>query len=112
MLQTETYNKLFTMHGIVMIFFFLVPSIPSVLGNFLLPLMIGARDVAFPRLNLASWYIYIIGGLFTLYAIICGRRRHGLDFLRAVQHRLLQHARHGRRRRRFHHRLLVDFDRA
>ena len=54
LLQTETYNKLFTIHGIMMIFFFLVPSIPSVLGNFFVPLMIGARDVAFPKLNLAE----------------------------------------------------------
>src|SRR6266571_241798 len=61
LVQAETYNKLFTMHGIVMVFFFLIPSIPAVLGNFLLPLMIGARDVAFPRLNLASWYIFILG---------------------------------------------------
>src|SRR5207249_9485186 len=51
----ETYNKLFTMHGVMMIFFFLIPSIPAVLGNFLLPMMIGARDLAFPRLNLLSW---------------------------------------------------------
>src|SRR5205823_5252029 len=64
--QAETYNKLFSMHGIVMIFFFLIPSIPSVLGNFLIPLMIGARDVAFPRLNLLSWYLFVIGGLLTL----------------------------------------------
>ena len=63
--QAETYNKLFSMHGIVMIFFFLIPSIPSVLGNFLIPLMIGARDVAFPRLNLLSWYLFVIGGLLT-----------------------------------------------
>src|ERR1051326_5381707 len=61
--QTETYNKLFTMHGLIMIFFFLIPSIPAVLGNFLVPLMIGARDLAFPRLNLLSWYIYVLGGL-------------------------------------------------
>src|ERR1700719_5047034 len=54
LVQPETYNKLFTMHGIIMIFFFLIPSIPSVLGNFLVPLMIGARDLAFPRLNLLS----------------------------------------------------------
>ena len=53
-MQADTYNKLFTMHGIVMVFFFLIPSIPAVLGNFLIPLMIGARDLAFPRLNLAS----------------------------------------------------------
>src|SRR3954452_15338125 len=71
----ETYNKLFTLHGVVMVFFFLIPVIPSVLGNFLVPIMIGARDLAFPKLNLASWYIYIIGALFTLYTIVTG----GLD---------------------------------
>ncbi|HET8666886.1 MAG TPA: cbb3-type cytochrome c oxidase subunit I, partial [Terriglobales bacterium] len=75
MFQSDTYNKLFTMHGVVMVFFFLIPSVPAVLGNFLVPLMIGAKDLAFPKLNLASWYIYIIGGLLTLYAIITG----GLD---------------------------------
>ena len=57
--QPETYNKLFTLHGVVMVFFFLVPSIPAVLGNFLVPIMIGARDLAFPKINLLSWYIYI-----------------------------------------------------
>src|SRR5690349_9516969 len=55
--QPDTYNKLFTIHGIIMVFFFLVPSIPAVLGNFLVPIMIGARDLAFPRINLLSWYI-------------------------------------------------------
>ncbi len=58
LLTAETYNKTFTFHGVVMVWFFLIPSIPATLGNFLLPLMIGARDVAFPRLNLASWYLY------------------------------------------------------
>jgi cytochrome c oxidase subunit 1 len=71
----ETYNKLFTMHGVAMIFFFLIPSIPAVLGNFLLPIMIGAKDLAFPKLNLLSWYIYIIGGSFVLYSFSTG----GLD---------------------------------
>src|SRR6266536_2507165 len=75
MVSDATYNKLFTMHGVMMVFFFLIPAIPSVLGNFLIPIMIGAKDLAFPKLNLASWYIYIIGGLFTLYALITG----GLD---------------------------------
>src|SRR4030095_14023497 len=56
LVQAETYNRLFTMHGVIMVFFFLIPSIPAVLGNFLVPLMIGARDLAFPRLNLLSWY--------------------------------------------------------
>ena len=72
LVQAETYNKLFTMHGVTMIFFFLIPAIPAVLGNFLIPLMIGARDLAFPRLNLASWYLYITGGLFTLVAAAAG----------------------------------------
>src|SRR5207245_4754988 len=70
--SAETYNKFFTMHGVVMIFFFLIPSIPAVVGNFLIPLMIGAKDLAFPRLNLSSWYIFNLGGLFTLYSIIRG----------------------------------------
>src|SRR6185437_9903510 len=56
LLQPDMYNRMFTMHGIVMVWFFLIPSIPATLGNFLLPLMIGAHDLAFPRLNLASWY--------------------------------------------------------
>ncbi|MBM3225823.1 MAG: cytochrome c oxidase subunit I, partial [Candidatus Tectomicrobia bacterium] len=80
MVQSETYNKLFTMHGIIMIFFFLVPSIPAVLGNFLVPIMLGARDLAFPRLNLLSWYVYTIGGLFTLVAIVSGGVDTGWTF--------------------------------
>ncbi len=54
LVQPATYNKLFTIHGVVMIFFFLIPSIPAVLGNFLVPMMVGARDLAFPRINLAE----------------------------------------------------------
>jgi cytochrome c oxidase subunit I len=75
LVSDETYNKLFTMHGVMMVFFFLIPAIPAVLGNFLVPIMIGAKDLAFPKINLASWYIFMIGGLFTLYAIVAG----GLD---------------------------------
>lgn len=78
--DADTYNKLFTVHGIVMIFFFLVPLIPSVLGNFLVPLMIGARDLAFPRINLLSWYLYILGCLFTLSVIIRGGVDTGWTF--------------------------------
>src|SRR5438445_6252943 len=78
--QAETYNKLFTMHGVMMIFFFLIPSIPAVLGNFLVPMMIGARDLAFPRLNLLSWYIYIVGGLFTFGAVVAGGVDTGWTF--------------------------------
>jgi cytochrome c oxidase subunit 1 len=66
LVSDETYNKLFTMHGVMMVFFFLIPAIPAVLGNFLVPIMIGAKDLAFPKLNLLSWYIYVTGGLFTL----------------------------------------------
>jgi len=77
---SETYNKLFTIHGIVMIFFFLIPSVPAVLGNSLVPLMIGARDLAFPRLNLASWYIYSLGGVFTIVAIVGGGVDTGWTF--------------------------------
>ena len=78
--QSETYNKLFTMHGIIMVFFFLIPSIPATLGNFLVPLMIGARDLAFPRLNLASWYIYMVGGCFTVFVAIFGGVDTGWTF--------------------------------
>ena len=60
--EPGAYNKLFSMHGIIMVFFFLIPSIPAVLGNFLVPMMIGARDLAFPKINLLSWYIFMVGG--------------------------------------------------
>jgi cytochrome c oxidase subunit I len=80
LVQSETYNKMFTMHGIVMVFFFLIPSIPAVLGNFLIPIMIGAKDLAFPRLNLASWYIYMVGGALTLWAMIHGGVDTGWTF--------------------------------
>ncbi len=80
LVQPDTYNRLFTMHGILMVFFFLIPSVPAVLGNFLIPLMIGAKDLAFPKINLASWYIYTIGGLFTLWAIIQGGVDTGWTF--------------------------------
>jgi cytochrome c oxidase subunit 1 len=80
LVKAETYNKLFTMHGVTMVFFFLIPSIPATLGNFLLPMMIGAKDLAFPRLNLLSWYVYIVGGLFTLYAVASGGVDTGWTF--------------------------------
>lgn len=76
----ETYNKLFSMHGIIMVFFFLIPSIPAVLGNFLIPLMIGARDVAFPRLNLMSWYLFNLAGLIMLFAVLNGGVDTGWTF--------------------------------
>ena len=74
------------MHGIIMVFFFLIPAVPAVLGNFLLPMMIGAKDLAFPRLNLLSWYLYIIGAVFTLWAVL-GRRGYRMDVLYPFQQR-------------------------
>ncbi|WP_448188754.1 cytochrome c oxidase subunit I [Azospirillum sp. sgz301742] len=72
LLSADGYNRAFTLHGVVMVWFFLIPSIPTVFGNFLIPLMIGARDLAFPRLNLLSWYIYVLGGLFTATVLVTG----------------------------------------
>lgn len=74
-IEADTYNQFFTLHGAIMVFFVLVPSIPAALGNFVLPMQLGAKDVAFPRLNLASLYIYIIGAIFTFIALA----NNGLD---------------------------------
>ena len=65
LVSADVYNRLFTLHGTVMVWLFLIPSIPTTLGNFLLPLMIGAKDLAFPRLNLLSWYVFLFGGFHT-----------------------------------------------
>src|SRR6058998_2858801 len=78
--QSSTYNKMFTQHGIIMVFFFLIPSIPATLGNFLVPMMIGAKDLAFPRINLLSWYIYMIAGVITIYALLAGGVDTGWTF--------------------------------
>jgi cytochrome c oxidase subunit 1 len=78
--HSTTYNKVFTQHGILMVFFFLIPSIPATLGNFLVPMMIGAKDLAFPRINLLSWYIYMAGGLITIYALLAGGVDTGWTF--------------------------------
>jgi cytochrome c oxidase subunit I len=80
LVQADTYNKLFTMHGQVMVFFFLIPAVPAVLGNFLIPIMIGARDLAFPRINLLSWYLYMAGGVLMLYTILNGGVDTGWTF--------------------------------
>jgi cytochrome c oxidase subunit I len=80
LVEPETYNKLFSTHGIIMVFFFLVPSIPATLGNFLIPLMIGARDVAFPKLNLLSWYLFVTGCGFAIFAILSGGVDTGWTF--------------------------------
>jgi cytochrome c oxidase subunit I len=80
LVSSDTYNKLFTMHGVVMVFFFLIPSIPATLGNFFLPMMIGARDLAFPKLNLLSWYLLVVGGLFGIFAMLAGGVDTGWTF--------------------------------
>ncbi len=80
LMKADTYNKVFTAHGVIMVFFFLVPVVPAVLGNFCLPLMIGARDLAFPRLNLASWYIYMTGAAMILWVIFSGGIDTGWTF--------------------------------
>jgi cytochrome c oxidase subunit 1 len=80
MVHADTYNKLFSAHGIIMVFFFLVPVIPAVLGNFFLPMMLGARDLAFPRLNLASWYVYVAGAALILWVIFGGGVDTGWTF--------------------------------
>jgi cytochrome c oxidase subunit 1 len=80
LVSAHTYNELFSMHGITMVWFFLIPSIPAVLGNFLVPLMIGARDLAFPKLNLISWYLYIFGGIFVFVAMVTGGVDTGWTF--------------------------------
>ncbi|MBZ9762421.1 cytochrome c oxidase subunit I [Mesorhizobium sp. CA8] len=80
LVSDDVYNRLFSLHGIIMVWFFLVPSIPGTMGNFLLPLMIGARDLAFPRLNLASWYVFIFGSLFALFAVVAGGVDTGWTF--------------------------------
>src|ERR1700740_1893444 len=80
LVTSDVYNRLFTMHGVVMVWFFLIPSIPATLGNFLVPLMIGARDLAFPRLNLTSWYLYVGGGVVTLLALFLGGVDTGWTF--------------------------------
>lgn len=80
LLTSDTYNRVFTMHGVMMIFFFLIPSIPATLGNFLLPLMLGAKDVAFPRLNLLSWYVFMVGAVMMLITIMTGGVDTGWTF--------------------------------
>ena len=80
LMAADTYNKMFTMHGIVMVFLFLVPSVPATLGNFLIPIMVGAKDLAFPKINLLSWYLYIIGGTFVLASLVLGGVDTGWTF--------------------------------
>ena len=80
LLTADMYNKAFSMHGQIMVFFFLVPSIPAVLGNFLIPMMVGAKDLAFPRINLLSWYVYIGGAAMYIWCVITGGVDTGWTF--------------------------------
>ncbi|MBV9677476.1 MAG: cytochrome c oxidase subunit I [Acidobacteriaceae bacterium] len=80
LLSPETYNKMFTMHGIIMVWFFLIPSIPNTLGNFFIPMAIGAKDLAFPKLNLFSWYVFMLGAAVTIYALFRGVVDSGWTF--------------------------------
>ncbi|MEZ4407308.1 MAG: cytochrome c oxidase subunit I [Polyangiales bacterium] len=79
-MDAATYNRVFTLHGAIMVFLFIIPSVPGALGNFILPVMLGAKDVAFPRLNLLSFYIYVIGAIFCLFSIISGAVDTGWTF--------------------------------
>ncbi len=80
LVSAQTYNKLFTLHGVIMVFLFLIPAIPATLGNFLVPMMIGCKDLAFPKLNLLSWYIFMVGGICVLYAMLQGGVDTGWTF--------------------------------
>ena len=104
--SSTTYNKVFTQHGIIMIFFFLIPSIPATLGNFLVPMMIGAKDLAFPRINLLSWYIYLLGGIVTIWALLAGGIDTGWTFYAPYSTTFSI----ATGRRHFYRRLLVNSD--
>jgi cytochrome c oxidase subunit 1 len=79
-MDAETYNKVFTLHGAIMVFLFIIPSVPAALGNFFLPIMLGAKDVAFPRLNLMSFYIYVLGAAFGIFSIVTNSVDTGWTF--------------------------------
>ena len=93
LMAADTYNKVFTMHGIVMVFFVLIPAIPAILGNFLLPFMLGARDLAFPRINLLSWYCYMAGAVLLLYTVLAGGVDNGWTFTTPLSNEVRQHQR-------------------
>jgi cytochrome c oxidase subunit 1 len=80
LVSSDTYNRMFTMHGIAMVFFVLIPAVPAILGNFVLPLMLGAKDVAFPKINLLSWYVFVIGMGLTFGAMVTGGVDTGWTF--------------------------------
>lgn len=71
-MKAQTYNSLFTLHGVIMVFLFIIPAVPAVFGNFFLPIQLGAQDVAFPKINLLSWYLYIVGGALAIFSLFYG----------------------------------------
>ena len=79
-MDADTYNKFFTLHGAIMVFMFIIPSVPAAMGNLILPVMLGTKDVAFPRLNLASWYVYVVGSLIGIYSMVNGGVDTGWTF--------------------------------
>src|ERR1039457_7052684 len=107
LMATDTYNKVFTMHGVIMVFLFLVPSVPATLGNFFIPMMIGAKDLALPKINLLSWYLYVAGGILVIYTMVSGGVDTGWTFTPPLSppHPLHQHQRHVHRHGRLHCRL-------
>jgi cytochrome c oxidase subunit I len=80
LLDSDTYNKVFTLHGVIMIFFFLIPSVPATIGNFLIPLMLGCKDLAFPKINLLSYYLYVLGAGFAVAVLVRGGVDTGWTF--------------------------------
>jgi cytochrome c oxidase subunit I len=80
LMEAATYNRVFTAHGVIMVFLFLIPAIPATIGNFFVPLMVGAKDLAFPRINLLSWYLYMAGGFIAAFALINGGVDTGWTF--------------------------------
>jgi len=110
LMDPTTYNRFFTFHGAIMVFMVIIPAIPAALGNFVLPMMVGAKDVAFPRLNLASYYIYVLGALIATSALFFWRGGYWVDVL----HSLLDSNQWGRDIGNFWclcHGVLLDFDR-
>lgn len=79
-MDANTYNQIFTAHGIIMVFMVIIPLIPGALGNFILPILLGAKDVAFPRLNLASYYVYMVGALIAVSTLFLGGVDTGWTF--------------------------------
>jgi cytochrome c oxidase subunit 1 len=80
----DQYNQMFTLHGAIMIFLVIIPSIPAAIGNFVLPMMLGAKDVAFPRLNLASYHFWVVGAVFFVLAMMLSGLDTGWTLLHAL----------------------------